>query len=265
MLEIFQFQFMIRAFIAGGVIAIVAPLIGNFLVVRRYSLMADTLAHVALAGVALGVITQTQPVVVAVITSILAALGIERLRSEKNMYGESILAIFLSGSLAIASVLLSTARGFSANLFSYLFGSIATISQFDVAIILLLGIITFAIILLLYKEFLFISFDQELASANGIRVQLLNTILIVLTAVTVAIAIRIVGALLIGALMVIPVITGMQFQRGFRISMILSIIFSLLSVFVGLFLAYYFNLASGGSIVMVALFFFIISLFKKRT
>ena len=122
MLEIFQFDFIIRAFIAGIAIAVIAPLIGTFLVVRRYSLMADTLAHVALLGVALGFLLHVHPLFAAVATAVVAGFGMEKLRSNKRLSGDSILALFLSGSLAIAVVLLSVARGFNVNLFSFLSG-----------------------------------------------------------------------------------------------------------------------------------------------
>src|SRR3989338_6684013 len=119
--EIFQYDFFIRAFIAGGITAVVAPLIGMFLVVRRYSLMADTLAHVSLVGVAIGIFTGINPAITALVTTVIAALGIERLRQTKQLFGESVLALFLSGGLAIAIVLISAAHGLNVNLFSYLF------------------------------------------------------------------------------------------------------------------------------------------------
>lgn len=260
MLEIFQFDFMVRAFAAGIAIAIVAPLIGIFLVVRRYSLMADTLAHVSLAGVALGLIAGLNPVLTAITASILASIGIERLRTTKKIFGESVLAIFLSGSLAVAVILLSLAKGFNANLFSYLFGSISTVSPFDLYIIMCLAVFLMVTVTLLYKEFFFLSFDAELAKASGIRTRALAFILTALAAITVSLAIRVVGVLLIGALMVIPVIAAMQFGRGFRDTLFLSVGFSTVSAITGLFLSFYWNIASGGAIVIVALAIFLLSL-----
>lgn len=255
---------MVRALIAGLIIGIIAPVIGTFLVVRRYSVMADTLAHVSLVGVAIGILSGFNPVITATLTSVIVALGIDSIRSSKKIFGESILALFLSASLAVASVLISFAHGFNANLFSYLFGSITTVSQTDLYFMAALGLIVLAIILLIYKELFLISFDEELAQANGINVKLFNRIMIILAAVTVSIAMRIVGVLLIGALMVIPVITAMQFGRGFKKTLILSVIFSVISVITGLFTSYYLDLASGGTIVIVALILFLISLFLNR-
>ncbi len=264
MLEIFQYEFMVRAFSAGVVIALIAPLIGNFIVVRRYSLLADTLSHVALAGVAISVLTHQQPVIVAVITTIIAGLLIEYLRLHRQIYGESVLAIFLSGSLALAVVLMSIGNGLNTDLLSVLFGSIATVSGTDLTIMLILGAVVVVLIVLFYKEFFLVSFDEELAKASGLRVRLLNTIIVVLAAITVALAMRIVGVLLIGALMVIPVITAMQFGRSFKATIGLSIIASMIAVLGGLVIAYYADLASGGTIVLVALCLFIPSLFYRR-
>lgn len=264
MLEIFQYDFMIRAFIAGIVVAIIAPLIGNFLVVRRYSLMADTLAHVSLLGVAIGFLTNINPFFTALATSLVASVSIERLRKERKIYGESVLALFLTGSLAIATVLIGLARGFNVNLFSFLFGSIATVSQTDLYLTITLGLAVLAIVAFFYRELFLTSFDEELAEVNGLRVKFLNTVLIALAAITVALSMRIVGVLLIGALMVIPVLAAMQYKRNFKQTILLSLVFSLLSVVVGLITSYYMDLASGGTIVAIALVIFITSLFTNK-
>ena len=264
--EIFQYEFMLHAFEAGIAVGIVAPLIGMFLVVRRYSLMADTLAHVSFAGVAAGLLFQINPILSAIGLSVLASFGIESLHSKSKIFGESILAIFLSGSLAVAVVIISLAKGFNANLFSYLFGSISTVSTSDLWVTIGLAIAVFFAVILLYKELFFSSFDAELAEASGLPVKALNLTIVILAAIAVALSIRIVGVLLIGALMVIPVISAMQYGRGFRTTLFFSVAFSLFSVIVGLFASYYFNLASGGAIVLIALAIFAVSLFiTKKT
>lgn len=250
---------MIRAFEAGIAIGVIAPLIGMFLVVRRYSLLADTLAHTSLAGVAIGLLFRFNPIFSAIILSIGASLGIEHLRASRRVFGESVLALFLSGSLALAVVVLSLAKGFNAGLFSYLFGSIATVSQTDVRIIVALAVVIFLDVILLYKELFFISLDEELAQAGGLPVKRLNVAMVMIAAITVALSLRIVGVLLVGALMVIPVIAAMQYGRGFRTTLLLSVLFSLISVIIGLFSSYYFNIASGGAIVFAALVIFLVS------
>ncbi len=264
MLEIFQYSFMIRAFIAGGIIAIIAPLIGTFLVAKRYSLMADSLAHVSLAGVAIGLLLGIYPVITAIIVAVITAIVIEILRTKKGISGEIALAMFLSGGLSIAIVLIGLGKGFSVDLFSYLFGSITTVQTTDLWVIGGIGIIVLATIVLLYKELLYIAFDEDAARVSGIPAEKLNIILMILTAVTVSLSMRIVGTLLIGALMVVPVVTAMQLKRSFRDTILAAILFSFLSVIVGLFLSYYLGLAAGGIIVVVALILFGVVILLKR-
>lgn len=262
--EIFQLDFMVRAFAAGVLLAIIVPLIGIFLVVRRYSLMADTLAHVSLVGVAVGLLTEVQPVVSAVVASTIAAVLIEKLRGIKKLFAESILALFLSGSLAVAVVIISLARGFNASLLSYLFGSIATISTVDLYFITALFVAVLAVIILLYKELFLVSFDEEFAAANGVRAKSLNLLVVVIAAITVSLSMRMVGILLIGALMIIPVVAAKQFDLSFKRTILLSMLFSLISVIAGLFLSYYFDLASGGTIVLISLLIFLLGLALNR-
>ena len=263
-MEIFQFDFMLRAFAAGIAIAIIAPLIGVFLVVKRYSLMADTLAHVSLAGVALGLLTNVHPLAVTVLATVLASIGIEKLRERRRIFGESALALFLSASLAFAVVLISAVRGFNADLFGVLFGSISTVALTDLYLIGILSAGIIALMFAFYKELFFVSFDEELAQASGVNSRAFNLLIVIMAAVAIAISIRIIGILLIGALMVIPVMTAMQFARSFKQTVILSMLFSLSSVIAGLFASFYLNLASGGTIVLISALIFIISLAIKK-
>jgi zinc transport system permease protein len=263
MFELFQYGFMVRAFLAGTAIGIIAPLIGIFLVVRRYSLLADTLAHVSLVGVAVGLLTKTQPVIAAIVASVIAAVGIERLRHARKIFGESLLAIFLSGSLAIAAVIMSLGGGLNVSLLSFLFGSITTVTPLDVIVILILGAVVLATIIVLGKELFLVALDEELARASGLPAKTLGTVLVVLGAVTVALSIRIVGVLLIGALMVMPVVSAMQFRKSFRTTILIAVGLSLFSVFSGLFLSYSFNLPSGGTIVVLALLSFVLSVLSR--
>ncbi len=256
MFEIFQYSFMIRAFLAGLMIAIIAPLIGSFLVIRRLSLIADTLSHVALSGVAIGLFLHTQPLLTTVIVTIMASIAIEKLRTSRDISGETILAMFLPGGLAMSIILISLAHGFNANLFSYLFGSITTVQQSDLWLIFGLGVVTIITTLFLYKKLLYSSFDEEGAIVNGVPVGIVNIVLVVLTAITVSLSMRVVGVLLIGALMVIPVVTGMQLARSFAQGMFLSLGFATLCVLAGLYLAYYLGLPAGGAIVLLSLVVF---------
>ncbi|HVZ67246.1 MAG TPA: metal ABC transporter permease [Patescibacteria group bacterium] len=257
MLDIFQYSFILRGFEAGIIIALIAPIIGIFLVLRRYSLIADTLSHVSLAGIAIGLLLQVNPLITAIAASVASSVAIERLRLSKKVYGESALAIFLSGSLALAIVLISLAKGFSVDIFNYLFGSIATVTQTDVYIIALLGIFIFITVILFYKELIFVTFDEEAARVSGIPTRFINILLIVLAAFTVSLSIPIVGVLLIAALIVIPVVTALQFKKSFMQTIFIAEIISLFSVILGIFASYYLDLSSGGTIVLITLAIFL--------
>lgn len=258
-LSIFQFDFIVRSFEAGLLLALIAPIVGMFLVVRRYSLLADALAHVSLLGVALALLFQIPVFIGALVTSLLAALGIERLRRDGRVLGESIIALFLSSSLAISVVIMGFAHQLNANLLSYLFGSLTTVTQMDVNILFVLAVVVVFFLFFFYRKLFLFALDEELARVSGVRVQMLSGVFMALAALTVTASLQMVGVLLIGALMVVPVLTAMQWKFGFRTTLLLSILFSFLSVIIGFFLAYTLNIASGGSIVIVAVFFFILS------
>ncbi|MCK9352284.1 MAG: metal ABC transporter permease [Candidatus Paceibacterota bacterium] len=255
-LNIFQYSFMVRGLEAGIIVALIAPAIGIFLVLRRYSLIADTLAHVSLAGIALGLLLGINPIYGAIGVTALSTVGIERLRSTNKVYGESSLALFLSGSLAFAVILLSLANGFNTGLFSYLFGSIVTVTQNDVYTILILSGIVAAVLAFFYKELIYISFDEEAARAGGIPTRTINFVLILLTALVVSLSIPIVGVLLISALMVIPVVSALQFKRGFATTVLYAEIISIFSVIFGIIASFYLNLSTGGTIVLIMLAIF---------
>lgn len=264
-IDIFQYGFIVRGFEAGAIVAFVAPLIGIFLVLRRYSLIADTLSHVSLAGIAIGILLGIPPVLAALVTTVLASLGIERLRQSKKIYGESALALFLSGSLALAIVLLSLAHGFNTNLFNYLFGSILTVTINDVYVIGILALVVASLLALFYKELVYVTFDEEAARVSGIPVRLVNTVLIVLTALTVSLAIPIVGVLLIAALIVIPVVTALQWRTSFVKTILIAEGLSFFSVITGILVSFFLNLSTGGTIVLIMLALFGLTfLYKDR-
>ncbi|MBI5230074.1 MAG: metal ABC transporter permease [Candidatus Magasanikbacteria bacterium] len=260
MFEFLQYAFFIRAAEAGLIIGIIAPLIGIFLVVRRFSLLSDTLSHVTLAGVALSFLLGTNVILTALVAALAAAFGIEKLRARKLLFSESILALFLSGSLAISAVLFGLAKGFNASVFNALFGSLVTVTESDLVTILILGLIIIISVVLFYKELVMVSFDEQLAEASGISVRAFNAFLIIMAAVTVSLTMRIVGVLLVGALMVIPVLTAMNYRRGFKQTLVIALVVSLVSVAVGLLISFYAGLPTGGTIILINLGLFIISM-----
>ena len=262
--NLFQYGFIIRGLEAGIIVALIAPFIGIFLVLRRYSLIADTLAHISLAGIAIGLFLGLSPILTALSTAVVASLGIDRLRTSKKVYGESALALFLSGSLALAVVILSWTHGFNTNLFDYLFGSIVTVTQKDVLIISILALVVIFILAAFYKELVYVTFDEEAAKVSGVPIRLVNTVLIVLSALTVSLAIPIVGILLIGALIVIPVTAALQFRKNFITTIIYAEIISLFSVISGIFVSFYLNLSTGGTIVLIMLVLFVLIFLARK-
>jgi len=264
MFEMLSYDFMQRAFIAGLFIATLASISGTFVVLKRYSLMSETLAHSALVGVAVGLVAGYNPLWIAVIVSILAAWLVEYLRSSFSIYSDAVLSIMLSGSLALAVIIVSLGGAFNNSLFSYLFGSILSVSDGDVYTIVAFGSISLAFLLLFSKELYFIAYDEEVAQTSGIKVKFLNFLLVTVVAIIIALSIRVVGSLLIGALMVIPTVAALQYRVGFRNTMLIALFFALFSVVFGMSLSYYFSLPSGATIVLSVIAIFILSLVINR-
>ncbi len=263
MLEAFQYGFMQRALIAGVMIAVICSVIGTFIVLKRLSMIGDGLSHIALGGVALGLLLNVYPLITALIFSILSAIGINSLKRAK-IYGDVAIAIFFSAGLAVAVIILSLGRGFNVDLFSYLFGSILTVNETDLQVMLGLGIFTLGAVVIFYKELFYITFDEISARASGIPVEKLNTLLIVLTAITVVVSLKIVGILLVSSLLVVPIATGLQFSRNFRETILSSMAFAVFSVIAGLIISYNFNLAAGGAIVLTSVIVFLIVMLYKK-
>jgi len=260
-----EYDFMQRAFVAGILIAVLASISGTFIVLKRYSMIGETLAHASLVGVAVALVAQTNPLWVAVLFALIAAWLIELLRVRFELYSDAVLSILLSGSLALAVVIVSLGGSFNSSLFTYLFGSILAVSTEDVVTILIVGSLSLMALLANAAKLYFIAYDEEVARVSGIRVRLLNFLLVSVVAIIISLSIRVVGSLLIGALMVIPVTAALQFKRGFMATMLLSLLFSVSSVIGGMSISYYFSTPSGATIVLFVIVIFIASLvYAKR-
>lgn len=264
MLEMFEYDFMQRAFLAGIIIAVLASVSGTFIVLKRYSMISETLAHSALVGVAVGLVAGFNALWTAVVFAIISAWLIEYLRSSFSLYSDAVLSILLSGSLAIAVIIVSLGGAFNNSLFSYLFGSILSVSSEDVITIAIFGVLSLATLLLFSKELYFLAYDEEVAKTSGIKVNFLNYLLVTVVAIIIALSIRVVGSLLIGALMIIPSIAALQFRVGFLKTVVISLVFALISVICGMTLSFYFSLPSGATIVLCVLGIFIVSLVTNR-
>jgi zinc transport system permease protein len=250
-----------RALLAALVVGLCAPLVGIFLVQRRLSLMGDGLGHIALTGVALGFLLQTNPVATAVIVASIGAIVVELIRAYGKTSGDVALAVLFYGGIAGGVLLigLSSERS-NVNLLSYLFGSLTTVSKFDIALIVSLALVIFLVTLLLKKSLFALCHDSEFAQVSGIPVKLLSMVLAVMTAVTVTIAMRVVGLLLVSALMIIPVATAQQLSKSFTGTRTMASVIGGIAAVSGVITSFYLDLAPGALIVVLVIFLFIFSI-----
>lgn len=258
-----QYGFMQNAIIISFMIAILCPCIGVFLVVRRYSMIGDTLAHSSLAGVSLGLFFEKNPIIVAFLfTSVCGAL-IEFLRKYFKKYTDLILSIVLSLSVGIAISIISSGK-LKANAESYMFGSILTVTKTDMITVFILSMISILVIIFLYHQLLYISYDEEAAKVANVRVQLINYIFSILVASCIAASVRIVGVLVLSSMITLPVATAMQLEKGFKVTIIASVLISILDIMTGLFLSYYINVAPGGFTAIVSVIVLLLVIIAKR-
>lgn len=261
--EILQYGFMQRALVSGVAVAITCSVVGLFLVLRRQSLFADALSHMAFGGIAIGLFTNLYPIWTAFIVSIFAALGITKLRESTKIPPDSAVAVLLSAGLAVGVILIGLAGGFTLDLYSFLFGSILLVSMQDQEIILVASALILSILYFIYRELVYIAFDEEQAQVSGINVSRLNYIFIVLASIVVITSIRLVGVLLISSLIVIPNITAMVFGKGFKKTAMISVSIGILSVLTGIVISYVMNLAPGGTIVLVSVTVFLAAIITR--
>ena len=248
----FEREYMQLALVAGLVVGACAPLIGVFLVQRRLSLMGDGLGHIAFAGVGIGAIVGVWPVWTALVAAVVASLVIERLRSRGTAQGDVALALFFYGGIALGVVLISAADDLDSSLLSYLFGQILTVERSEVVLVTVLGAVIAATVLVCGRALFAMAVDEEWARVAGLPVGLLNNVLAVLTAVTVVVTMRVVGILLVAALMVVPVAVAQVVARSQKAILMWSVAIGVASVVVGLAVARAGDLAPGGTIVLVA-------------
>ncbi len=264
MFEFFQYDFLVRSFAAGIFIGITAPAIGMFVVLKRQSFLADALAHVSLLGLALATLLKIPLTLGALVVSVAAAIGMEELRRTGRLFRDSSLVIFFSGSLALAIVIMSLSHGLSGNILSYLFGSIATVTDIDVWITAIVTVLSLSFLFFFGRALFLLVLNEDLAKVSGVHIRRLNVSFAAMAAMIVAVSLQTVGALLVGSLMTVPVFASLQWRFGFRRTLALSVFISLVSVMTGFFLSYFFRLPSGGAIVLVAILLFLLSYFLNR-
>lgn len=253
-----EYEFIRYSFVSGLIAGLIAPLIGTFIVIRRLSLIADALSHVTLGGITFGVYLSSligmtiNPLITGIIFSVMGALGIERLRTVYRHYQELAIPIIMSFGVALSVLFLSLADGFNQDLFGYLFGSISAVSSIDLILISLIGVIVLIFIYLMYKEMFLVSFDEEYANVMNIN-KWIHFMFIIVVALVISASMRIVGILLVSALMTLPVASAMRVTSSFRQLMFTSVIFGEVAVIVGLFMSFHLDISPGGTIVLVSL------------
>jgi zinc transport system permease protein len=260
-LEILELGFMQRALIAGVAVAITTSVIGLFLVLRRNSLFGDALSHVAFGGIAVGLVTSIYPLWTGMAFSVLGALGITKLRQSAKVPADATVAILLAGGLALG--LLLSSYGSYIDIFSYLFGSILVVSVEDTLAILAMAGAVLATVIVLYKQFMYVTFDEEQAKVSGLSVTMLGYLFAVLASVTVIVSMRLVGILLVSALIVIPNVTALLLGRGFKKTALFSVGVSIFSVVAGIAISFAANLPTSATIVLVSIAVFLATLAAK--
>jgi zinc transport system permease protein len=251
-MSMFETEFMRLALGAGAVVGVLAPAVGFFLVQRRQSLTGDGIGHVAFAGVAAGILLDVAPVLTALVFAVVGGIAIELLRSRGGAAGDQALALVFYTGIALGVVLVSTAGALNVDLFQYLFGSILTVTRSDLALIAALGAVGLGVVAVFYRALAGIVIDEEGARVAGVPIGALNIVVAALAAVTVALSMRVVGILLVAALMVLPVSAAGRIAWSMRSTLVLSMAIGLASALAGLTISYYADLPPGGTIVLVA-------------
>jgi ABC-type Mn2+/Zn2+ transport system permease subunit len=264
-LDILNYAFMQRALIAGTLVGALCAMIGVYVVLRGMSFIGAGISHASFGGVALGFLLGINPIITAVFFCIATALGIGLVSRKGNIKEDTAVGIFFSATMASGILFIGLMKGYNVDLFGYLFGSILAVTKEDLYISAIVSIIVISIVIFFFKELMCISFDPESAQVIGIPVERLYFLLLTIIALTIVISIKVVGIILVSALIITPAAIAYQLTEDFRTMMGLSVLFGISSSAGGLLLSYYLNTASGATIVLLAtLLFFAATLFSPR-
>ncbi len=257
-MEVFKYSFMINAFIGGLLISILCSFISFFIVSRKISFIGVGIAHSAFGGLAIGVFFGIFPFATALIFAVIAGIIIVTLVEKKRLQEDSLIGILFSFSMALGIVLISLKKEYTTNLFGYLFGNILSVTKNDLYLYAALTGILLVILLFYFKEFLILSFDETYGKVLGLPMKLFNYLLIIIIAITVIISIKLVGIILISALLVIPTAAAQLIFKDYKKIIPFSIILSIIIIFAGLYISFYSKVPSGGLIVIIYTFIFFI-------
>ena len=258
-----QYSFMQNAFWVCLMISLLCPCIGIFLVLRRYALIGDTLAHASLAGVTISLVAGQNPVLGAFLFTAGCGALIELLRGVYRRFTDLILSIVMALGVGIAITLISSGR-IHANADAILFGSVLTVTRVDLWMVLALSVLAIVLLALLYHPMVYLSYDEETARVAGVRVRWINYIFCILVASAISMSIRIVGALVLSSMIALPVATALQMGKGFRGTLLYSVLFSFLDILTGLFASFYLNVAPGGFTALVCVLVLVLVMLLRR-
>ena len=262
--QIFSYPFITRALIAGTIIALCASLLGVILILKRFSMIGDGLSHVGFGTMAIAMAFNWAPLLVSIPVSILAAFLLLRVSSSSNIKGDSSIALISSSSLAIGIFVTSLTSGLNTDVTSFMFGSILAISKTDVIISVILGIIVVLFFVLFYKKIFIVTFDESFATASGIHTKIYNSLTAVLTALTIVIGMRLMGAMMISSLIVFPGLSSMRIFKSFFNVIISTAIISTVCFLIGLVASFIFSTPAGASIVVANLAVFLVCLAVEK-
>jgi zinc transport system permease protein len=265
-IQFLQYSFIQKAFFAGSFVAIICSALGLFLVLRKMSLIGDGLSHVSFGAIALGLFFGLYPFYVAVPVVAIASLLILKISEKARVYGDAAIGIVSAVGIASGVILASLSKGFNVDLFSYLFGNILAISNTEVFLSVILSLVVLAVIYFFYWDLFSATFDEEYAKTTGIKTNFINSLLTVLTAITVVLSVKVVGIMLVSALLILPAVTALQVSRRFKTAMLIGCLTSFVSVLVGITVSFFLDLPTGATIVMInAIFFGLALIYKKIT
>jgi zinc transport system permease protein len=265
--NIFNYEFVQRAFLAGVLIAAVSSILGVFLVLRRFSLIGDGLAHITFGSVAVVIflgISPTYITLAALPLVMLSSLAILKLTQSQRIQGDAAIGIVSSIGIASGVVLASLSNGYNIDLFSYLFGNILTVTRIELLLSFIVFITVVVTVIIFYDDLLAVTFDEELARTMGVKTKRINMILFLLTAVAAVLAMKIAGIMLVSAMLILPPLIALQLSLSFKMTIFVSVLFSILSVICGIFLAFLLNLPTGGTIVLLNVGFLLFIFGVKR-
>lgn len=253
LIELFSYPFMVRALVVGTLVALCSALLGVSLVLKRYSMIGDGLSHVGFGAMAAAAALNAAPLSVAIPVVILAAILLLRISTSSKIKGDAAIALISTSSLAIGVMIISMSTGMNTDVYNYMFGSILAMSREDVALSVVLAAVVLILFLFFYQKIFAITFDETFALATGVRAKFYNTLIAALTAVTIVLGMRMMGALLISSLIIFPALTAMRVCRTFRSVMVHSAVISVVCLTAGIFLSYFCATPAGASIVVVNL------------